>query len=74
MNRKLNQADLWLIDEITTALQERFNISLEKAKKCIRNSNLMPLLYSAPEFVHHEALDSWVRTIAMQNKLREFVS
>ncbi|MCG5252459.1 hypothetical protein P4U99_27665 [Brevibacillus agri] len=69
MKRKLNQADLWLINDITSQLQEHFNISLEKAHECIQNSNLLPMLYSDPEFVHHEA-SRWVRTIAMHNKLK----
>ncbi|ELK40128.1 hypothetical protein BAG01nite_47590 [Brevibacillus agri] len=68
MKRKLNQADLWLINEITSELQEHFNISLEKAQECIQNSNLLPMLYSDPEFVHHEG-SRWVQTIAMHNKL-----
>ncbi len=69
MKKILNQADLWFIDEITNELQKRFKISLEKSKECIRNSNLFPMLYSDPEFVHHEDTSSWVRVIAQQNKL-----
>ncbi|MCC0566274.1 hypothetical protein [Brevibacillus borstelensis] len=69
MKRKLNQADLWLIDEITNELQRRFRISLDKAKECVRNSNLIPMLYSDQEFVHHEDLHLWIRVIVQQNKL-----
>lgn len=69
MKRKLNQADLWLINEITSELQEHFIISLEKAQECIQNSSLLPMLYSHPEFVHHEG-SCWVQTIAMHNKLK----
>lgn len=73
MSSRLNQADLWLIEEITNELQKEFNISIERAKDCIRNSNLLPMLYSNPYFVHHEDPISWVRIIASQNKLKKLV-
>lgn len=70
MMRKLNKADLWLINEIRAELQEEYLITPEKADACIKNSNLLLMLDRNPKFVHHEDSNSWVRTIANQNDLR----
>lgn len=64
---KLNQADIWLIDEITQLLREEYDLSIETAKECINNSNLIPMIIANPLFVHHEDPISWVRIIAKHN-------
>lgn len=66
---KLSKADQWLINEINEKLQEKYTLSREEVDECIRNSSMMQMLFSNPEFVHHEDLLSWVITIAKQNKI-----
>lgn len=73
MMRKLNKADLWLINEIKEELQEEYAITADKVNECLLNSNLMSMLDTNPEFVHHEGSEFWVRIIAKQNDLRELV-
>ena len=70
MNWKLNQADKWLVAQIATKLEERFDVSCLKAERLIRRSNVLPLLSERPDFVHHEGPEAWANIIAMQNDLQ----
>lgn len=73
MVKQLDKADIWLKNEIIAGLITRFGVKKSEAEKLIKNSNFMRLLMSMPEQVHHESPDSWVNTIARQNKLKELV-
>jgi len=73
MMRELNKIDMWLINEIKKELQKEYSITSGRALECIQNSNLIPMLTTDPDFVHHENSNSWVKIIAKQNDLRALV-
>ncbi|MEX1029559.1 MAG: hypothetical protein WDZ91_05875 [Paenibacillaceae bacterium] len=73
MKAKLDMAGKWLVDEISKELVSMFGVEKKESEKLISKSNLLTLLQTMPDQVHHDSPNSWARTIARQNKLRELV-
>jgi hypothetical protein len=63
---KLNQGDIYLIDEITKGLMDECGVDRRKAENMILSSNFFRLLELYPIQVHHDAPQSWVKTIKRQ--------
>lgn len=69
--KRLDKADIWLIEEISKGLRERFGLKPNEVEKMIKKSNFLSLLYTMPEQVHHDSPSSWVDMIARKMKLKE---
>jgi hypothetical protein len=67
--RKLNQADMWLIEEIEKELINKYKITDEEAKKLVEKSIFMNFLFEKPIFTHHEGIEHWVKFIFKNDQL-----
>lgn len=66
--KKLDKDDLMLIEDLTVELMKKYRVSKLEADGAIKKSNLISLLHSMPEQVHHEPINSWVALIGKQMK------